>query len=133
IARFAYSVGGGPKIYGETCQPKSGGPYPVLIWNHGGFSGLGDSDRQICENFTANLGWAVAMSEYRGEGGSDGKIEVCLGGAGDVLALVTCATQAQQLDPKRMVMAGGSHGGCITLRAVQKGAPVAAAVDIFGP
>jgi hypothetical protein len=30
-------------------------------------------------------------------------------------------------------MAGGSHGGCITLRAVQRGAPVAAAVDIFGP
>jgi hypothetical protein len=36
-------------------------------------------------------------------------------------------------DPDRVLMFGASHGGCITTRAVQRGAPVHAAVDIFGP
>ncbi len=36
-------------------------------------------------------------------------------------------------DPKHAYMSGLSHGGCITTRAVQRGAPVQLAIDMFGP
>src|SRR5688572_12460801 len=28
-------------IAGQVCRPKDAGPYPVIVYNHGGFSGLG--------------------------------------------------------------------------------------------
>ena len=31
-----YTVEGGKKIYGLICSPTTGGPYPVVIYNHGG-------------------------------------------------------------------------------------------------
>jgi len=31
-----YTVEGGKKIYGLICAPTAGGPYPVVIYNHGG-------------------------------------------------------------------------------------------------
>jgi hypothetical protein len=31
-----YTVEGGKKIYGLICAPTEGGPYPVVIYNHGG-------------------------------------------------------------------------------------------------
>ena len=31
-----YTVEGGKKIYGFICAPATGGPYPVVIYNHGG-------------------------------------------------------------------------------------------------
>jgi dienelactone hydrolase len=133
VQRFAYVSTGGLKIRAEVCRPQGAGPHPTLVWNHGGFQGLGGSDRDLCVNAAKNAGWATFMSEYRGEGGSEGAIEVCLGEADDVLALVGCAADQPDVDAGRMLMAGGSHGGCITLRALGKGAPVAAAVDIFGP
>jgi alpha-beta hydrolase superfamily lysophospholipase len=60
-------------------------------------------------------------------------VEVCLGEVDDVLALIACAADQPMFDAARVVMAGASHGGCITLRALQRSAPVVAAVDIFGP
>jgi alpha/beta superfamily hydrolase len=132
VERFTYASGT-LSVFAELCRPNKPGPLPVLIWNHGGVGGIGDGDREFCANVAKNAGWATLMSEYRGEGGSDGSIEVCLGEVDDVLALTSCAAAQPRFDPARFVMAGASHGGCITLRALQRSAPVAAAVDIFGP
>ena len=38
-----YTVEGGKKIYGLICAPTEGGPYPVVIYNHGG-TDRGDVD-----------------------------------------------------------------------------------------
>ncbi|HZO12444.1 MAG TPA: CocE/NonD family hydrolase, partial [Polyangiaceae bacterium] len=132
VERFSYPSGD-LRIEAEVCRPPGRGPFPVLIWNHGGFQGIGAGDRQLCAAFAQNAGWAMVMSEYRGEGGSDGPIEVCLGEVDDALALAECTTDQSWADATRMQMAGLSHGGCITLRAAQRGAPIVAAVDIFGP
>jgi len=58
---------------------------------------------------------------------------VCAGEVDDVLALIDVTFAQPYADPARTAMFGVSHGGCITLRAVARGAPVAAAVDIEGP
>jgi hypothetical protein len=78
-----YTVEGGKKIYGLICAPATGGPYPVVIYNHGGTDntnggnitgvvtaagwttqpsnapdGLGQLD-------WAKRGWVFATSSYR--------------------------------------------------------------------
>jgi dienelactone hydrolase len=120
-------------IKGQVCRPKSAGPHPMIVYNHGGFSGLGvDPMSGNCTD-TARNGFVWIGSSYRGEDGSDGEIEVCLGEVTDVLAMIDIALAQPYVDPDRVFMWGGSHGGCITTRALQRGAPVHAAVDVFGP
>jgi len=120
-------------VYGQVCRPKTGGPYPVMVYNHGGFSGLGvDPMSGNCVDSARN-GFIWLGSSYRGEDGSEGQIEVCLGEVTDVLTMIEIGLAQPYSDPDRVAMWGGSHGGCITLRALQRGAPVQVAIDVFGP
>jgi dipeptidyl aminopeptidase/acylaminoacyl peptidase len=121
-------------IVGQVCRPAGDGPYPVIISNHGGFEGLPDWDdpNGFCVA-AAKAGWALAESSYRGEDGSGGRVEVCLGEVDDVLAMLDVVRTQSYADPQRIAMIGVSHGGCITLRAVERGADVDLAIDIAGP
>ncbi len=131
IERVSYRSDG-LRVQGQVCRPPSIGPHPVLVFNHGGFDGLGTEwNGGFCRDY-ARLGNVVVESSYRGEDGSDGAVEVCLGEVNDVLRMLEIALAQPYADRRRVVMAGGSHGGCITARAFQRGAPVQAAIDIFG-
>jgi hypothetical protein len=186
-----YTVQGGTKIAGLICAPTTGGPYPVVIYNHGGIDtntvptngdvigitssstgwsippsapagqsppadGLGQ-----CIDW-AKRGWVFATSAYRGEKvtittnsgststtkswPSQGGPEFCMGEVTDVMALTdlllnssntiqvgaTGATVTPNVNPKQFFMYGYSHGGCITYRAVEQGAPVTAFSVIEG-
>jgi hypothetical protein len=173
-------------IYALVCAPTTGGPYPVVIYNHGGLTGSSftgnlfgsvtssgwtapppnntTDDLGQCVDW-AKRGWIFAMSAYRGgivtltpaQGStfqlpttswvSDGKPEFCLGEVTDVLALtnllklygspsgvtVGSMTHSYQVNASNQIfMYGWSHGGCITYRAVEQGAPVAAFAVIEG-
>ncbi len=121
-------------IHAHQCRPTAAGPHPLVIYNHGGFQGLAlDPEVAATCAQTAQLGDVWLGSSYRGEDGSDGAVEICLGEVDDVLAMIAIARAQPYVEPARVVMWGGSHGGCITERAVQRGAPVIAAVDLFGP
>lgn len=120
-------------IYGQVCRPRGNGPFPVLVYNHGGFSGLGGFwNGQGCKNLAKN-GYVTIASSYRGEDGSEGEVEACLGEVADVLNMIDVAMDLGYTDDGRMVMSGASHGGCITLRAVAAGAPVQAAAAVAAP
>jgi len=122
-------------IHGQVCRPSRAGAHRVVVFNHGGFDGLaGDPVYQMgnCEMTASQLGVWIG-SDFRGEGDSEGAIEMCQGEVDDVLAMIDVALRQEYADPDRVVMMGGSNGGCITLRALQRGAPVHAAADIFGP
>lgn len=123
---------GALKIFGRVCRPKAAGKFKTLVLNHGGFEGHGPFNKDGCANLVKN-GYVMLESSYRGEDGSEGKIEVCLGEVDDVLAMVDLSKRLPYVDGAKTVMAGLSHGGCITTRAVQRGAKVAAAADVFGP
>jgi len=104
-----------------------------MVVNHGGFEGLGaDWNGGLCKTL-AQAGFVVIESSYRGEDGSEGAVEFCLGEVDDVLAMLDIALAQTYADRARVSMIGLSHGGCIGLRALQRGAPVQAAVDVFGP
>lgn len=171
----SYTVENGKKIYALICSPVQGGPYPVVIYNHGGLIGLsgtvtaaGGTPANTADELGqcidwAKRGWVVAMSAYRGEHvsitqqtaspptpppttwTSDGFPELCLGEVTDVLALtdlvvnhassitVGSATQPYPINVNgKAFMYGWSHGGCITYRAVEQGAPVTAFAVIEG-
>jgi dienelactone hydrolase len=133
IERVRYRSGD-LSIEGQVCRPDGPGPYPVMIWNHGGFQGLGGFDRPsgVCAK-AARSGGVVAASSYRGENGSDGKVEVCAGEVDDVLALLAVIRAQPYVDTKRIAMVGVSHGACITARAVERGAPIRVAVAYATP
>jgi hypothetical protein len=178
-----YTVEGGKKIYGLICTPTIGGPYPVVVFSHGGTQ-LGNGGNvngavtmtgwtkqptavvtpgqmpQIVPDTLgqcidwAKRGWIYAVSSYRGEnvnitsaypgfaGGtwqSDGLVEFCMGEVTDVMALADLVVNhassisvggGGQMVPLntngKLFMYGYSHGGCITHRAVEQGAPVSA-------
>ena len=130
--RVSYHVGT-LRIYARICRPNDSGAHDVIIYNHGGYAGL-DVDP-----FTANCaasaqaGYVWIASSYRGEDSSDGSVELCLGEVDDVLRMIDIALAQPYANAMHVLMYGGSHGGCVTLRALERGAPVNAAIDIYGP
>ena len=176
----SYTVQNGVPIYALICAPTSGGPYPIVIYNHGGIDGPasptgGDLSGNIASGWTtqpttgpdslgqcldwAKRGWVFATSAYRGSsvnitsagstfftGKSGGSPEFCLGEVTDVLALTDLlanhagsiaigapgSTVKPNVNVGKLFMFGYSHGGCITYRAVEQGAPVSAFSVIEG-
>lgn len=174
-----YTVEGGKKIYGLICAPTTGGPYPIVIYNHGGtdntnggnitgvVTAAGWTTQPVnapdglgqCLDW-AKRGWVFATSAYRGESvkvtssspefpsatwTSDGSVEFCMGEVTDVMALtdllvnhasaITIGSASQKVPINvngKVLMYGYSHGGCITYRAVEQGAPVTAFSVIEG-
>ena len=121
-------------IAGQVCRRVNmAAPAPVMIVNHGGFDGIVDWNGGPCASLARDHGYVVAQSSYRGEDGSDGAIEVCLGEVDDVLALTHIVLAQPYADPDQVMMYGASHGGCITLRAIERGAPVHSAVALVPP
>ena len=122
------------KVFGQVCRPNDTAKHPILMINHGGFSGLAQEwgGNLGCKEYARN-GYVVLESSYRGEDGSDGQIEVCQGEVDDVLAMLEIGRSQTYAKPDRAAMVGFSHGGCISVRAVQRGAKVQALIDFFGP
>jgi dipeptidyl aminopeptidase/acylaminoacyl peptidase len=133
IDRVSYRSSGGLRIVGQVCRTTVPGRRPVVVVNHGGFAGLGGEwNGGLCKTL-AQAGAVVIESSYRGEDGSEGRVEFCLGEVDDVLAMLDIALDQSWADRSRVSMVGLSHGGCIAQRALQRGAPVQTAVDVFGP
>jgi hypothetical protein len=216
-----YIVAGGKTTYALICAPTTDRPNPVVIYNHGGLTGIFGSvardgwaspppltydydplsrtygqyavgatdDLGMCLDW-ANRGWVFAESAYRGEGlnitSQDQQVfpgaaaapacyganvnhplwqagcntwlqenvpgELCLGEVTDVMALTDLLVKYASsitvgpvgpgqvhINPKydpsgqlQLFMYGYSHGGCITYRAVEQGAPVKAFSVIEG-
>lgn len=133
IERVSYRSTGGLRVVGQVCRTTILGRRPVLVVNHGGFEGLGGEwNGGLCKTL-ARAGYVVVESSYRGEDGSEGSVEFCLGEVDDVLSMLQIALAQSYADRDRVSMLGISHGGCIGLRALQRAAPVRAAIDVFGP
>lgn len=127
----------GLRVWGQICRPAAAGRHPVYIYTHGGFGGITDGlgmtwNGGACRDLAAE-GWIVVVPAYRGEDGSEGRIEVCLGEVDDVLEMTRITLAQSYSDPSRVGVVGASHGGCVMLRALQRGLPAQIGVNIFGP
>jgi dipeptidyl aminopeptidase/acylaminoacyl peptidase len=121
----------GLKVSGYLAMPKKQGKYPCVIFNRGGnrdFGALnpGSLIRLIGE--VATWGYVVAASQYRGNGGGEGREEFGGSDVNDVLNLVPVLAQVGQADTSRIGMFGWSRGGMMTYLALARTNRMKAAV-----
>ncbi|RMA64810.1 alpha/beta hydrolase family protein [Ulvibacter antarcticus] len=119
------------KINGLLVKPKKKGKYPCVIYNRGGnrdFSALTIATGAIRLGAIAKEGYVVIASQYRGNGGSEGKEE--FGGAevNDITILTEVLKEIESADTDKIGMYGWSRGGMMTYIALTKTDKIKAAV-----
>ena len=124
------------RIVGMMARPPGEGPFPLVFFDHGAFAGMEDDEVRTLAERAGALQAVVAASMYRGEGGSEGAIEYCLGEVHDVLNLGLAVEQLVPLTGDAVAM-GSSHGACISLmvnaQRHEQGAPLLATVTMGTP
>ena len=106
-------------VRGFLYLPKKGGHRPTVIFNHGGVSGVSADVKRRARDL-ADEGYVVFAPTYRGEGGSQGRIEVAGGEVNDVLAAAELLARNPHVDASRMAIAGSSHGALISVLAASR-------------
>ena len=108
--------------------------YPVILFNHGGISGLNENSKRRCRELSAQ-GYVVFASSFRGEDQSEGNVEVALGEVDDVLAGLRYLEQnavIEKVDLNRVALLGFSHGALISLQAAKRAHRFRALVFSYG-
>lgn len=111
----------GYPVHGWVVYPAGTGPHPVLLMIHGGpFFQYGWQLLDEAQAY-AGAGYAVVMGNPRGSSGyGEAHARAILGDVGrvcaiDLLALLDAAlASGPELDPGRVGVMGGSHGGFMT-------------------
>ena len=107
------------------------GRRPGIVFNHGGVSGVSkDMLRRSAD--LAKAGYMVITPAYRGEGGSEGRVEVAAGEVDDVLAAAELLRRHPRVDPKRMALVGSSHGALISVLGAVRDGRFAAVAEACG-
>ena len=130
LQRIVYEVDG-LKVTGYVAQPKEAGNYPCLIWNRGGnreFGAWNDRAAALVLGRAASWGYVVIATQYRGNGGGEGREEFGGADVDDVLALLRVLEQVPSADTTRVGMYGQSRGGMMTYLALTRTDRIAAAV-----
>lgn len=120
--------------------PPGDGPFPAIIDVHGGPTAQAKKVFVGYRQYFLSKGWAVLVPNVRGSTGY-GKTwmkadNLDLGGGPlkDVVACKKWLAQNARVDPKRVVVLGGSYGGYMALAAAAfTPGEFAAQVDLFGP
>ena len=120
VSRITY-LSDNLKINGYLAHPNAEGPYPVLIWNRGGYGDTGalnDLIATLILGSTAQWGSAVLGTQYRGNAGSEGTESWGDLDVHDALNLVPVAETLPFCDMTRVAIEGASRGGMTTYRAL---------------
>jgi dipeptidyl aminopeptidase/acylaminoacyl peptidase len=112
--------------------------HPALLWCHGGFGGIDESNWKFREEVKgevgplfAERGFVVLSPAWRGESDSDGEPEIYWGEVDDALAAIDYLAGLPFVDPSRIYVAGHSAGATIALHVGQR-SPRVRAVFSFG-
>lgn len=138
---------GSLRIQAYLYKPYGGGPFPVVIYNHGARHGRERHSvpAQYIGNLLNRAGYAVLVTERRGYGRSDGPTwsEEVGNDKGQVVSRLQAETDnvltaldylgtLPFTDTKRIGLMGWSFGGIVTMFAVSRSAAFAVAVDKAG-
>lgn len=103
-----------------TPDPKDGKRHPAVIWIHGGYGGLSDSDylwepqdRENDQSGSAfrKAGLVEMIPSFRGEDNNPGNYEMFYGEVEDIEAAWEWLAKQPWVDPNRIYLAGHSTGG----------------------
>ncbi len=121
----------GHKVNGYLAIPKRTGKYPCVIVNRGGNREFGVWNDFTIMRFLGEVsswGYIVVGSQYRGNGGSEGKEEFGGRDVNDVINLIPFLSQVEKADTNRIGMFGWSRGGMMTYLSLTKTDRIKAAV-----
>ncbi|MBK9966163.1 MAG: alpha/beta fold hydrolase [Holophagales bacterium] len=108
-------------VGGILSYPDDGNRHSTVIHVHGGLGGIfanADGDMvQTVIDWAQRYGRTAFAPSLRGQDGSEGSPELCLGEADDVAAAAVLLRSLKVTDPDRIAIVGGSTGGCVVLRA----------------
>ncbi|HEX7878280.1 MAG TPA: alpha/beta fold hydrolase [Candidatus Eisenbacteria bacterium] len=121
----------GLRVKGFLFDAAIPGRRPVVVFNHGGVSGV-SADMMRRSADLARGGYLVFTPTYRGEGGSEGRIEVAAGEVNDVLAAVHFLREHPRADGARVALVGSSHGALISVLAAARDSKVTAVAAACG-
>ena len=109
----------GLKVKGYLAQPKALGTYPAVIWNRGGNREFGLLKPLSLKPY-ATKGYVAIGSQYRGNGGGEGKEEFGGADVNDVLNLIPSLKNLPNVDSDRIGIVGYSRGGMMTYIALKE-------------
>ncbi len=120
-------------------EKKTGARLPGILWIHGGPEGQDVFRLDLWAQYLAQAGYVVLEPNYRGSTGYGEKfrnLNVEDSGGGemdDVAAGAEYLVSAGFVDPKRLAIGGGSHGGTMVAYAVTKYPDLfQAAIELYG-
>ena len=110
-----------PKLSGYLCIPEGLGPFPAVIYNHGGLGHIiGGPPEETCK--------ALASSGFIGFSPIRRKTRPLDGHLNDVQAALRYIKNHENVVPKQIAMMGFSRGALLTLMAARKFADIRAIV-----
>ena len=128
----------GLKVKGFLLKPKGDGPYPAIIYNRGGSLEWGSLTHYVSSIGLGELaelaraGFVVVASQYRGNGGGEGREEYGGSDINDVLNLIPLLADVPEADTSNLGMFGWSRGGMTTFLTLKKTTKIKA-VAVGGP
>ena len=139
---------GSLRIHAYLYKPSGDGPFPVVIYNHGGRSGRPRrlEPNEYIGRLLTRAGYAVLVPERRGYGGSDGPtLSEDVGNdlgqrfvarveaeTDDVFAALDYVRTLPFADTKRIGIMGYSLGGIVTMFALSRSTTFAVAINQAG-
>lgn len=121
----------GLKIKGLMVKPKKNGNFPCVIYNRGGnreFGSLKIAHGATLMGQIAKEGYVVIASQYRGNGGSEGREEFGGSDVNDVVILTEVLKEIENADTNNIGMYGWSRGGMMTYITLTKTNKIKAAL-----
>lgn len=103
-----------------TPDPKDGKRHPAVIWVHGGYGGISDSDYLWEPQPKSNdqsgstfrqAGLVLMLPSFRGEDNNPGRYEMFYGELDDLESAYDWLAKQSWVDPERIYLAGHSTGG----------------------
>jgi dipeptidyl aminopeptidase/acylaminoacyl peptidase len=119
-------------VYVPYNLPRNG-EHPAIVYVHGGPSAQTVNTFNRFVQYMANQGYLVIAPNYRGSTGYGKEFQQAnlfdMGGGDlqDVLAAADWIKQTGYVDPKKVILMGGSYGGYLTMMGVTKAPEVWAA------
>jgi acetyl esterase/lipase len=128
VVRYPAPTG---ELFGWFMAPPGPGPFPVLVYLHGGFA-LASSDFAKVRPLVDH-GFAIMTPALRGENGNPGAMELMFGELDDAVAAIDWVAKQPNVDPTQVHVIGHSAGGGLAaLVSLRPDAKVASTASICG-